>query len=338
MSQRNQSTSNWPKKHHGSRKQAEVIDFIEKNLSLVAPDYDIVLERVPLDPVLQQCERDCGVSKSTVRRWWKIYLMMGLLPDEVKDFNRGLRKKYRWLPQTSRMSEDDLDVLRDLLWKRPHEYLDEIAISFGLETGKYFHPSAIWKFTTQYLGMSLQVLSKRASQQCAVSRHRFKSALAFLLQDDPERLMIVDESHKDRNASRRRRGWGVRNRHGRRELYEWFRTKVRYTLIAAADINGFVEGACDIVRRDEVSDEGASGTVDRDRYIEWVQEKLCPHLGNYVLGEKRSVVLLDNASIHMSYEVVDAISATGAVVIYGAPFSPDLSPIEQYFHMYKADF
>ena len=44
---------------------------------------------------------------------------------------------------------------------------------------------------------------------------------------------------------------------------------------------------------------------------------------------------LDNASIHHSDEVVDLIHATGAVIIYSAPYSPTLNPIENYFSMYK---
>ena len=58
-------------------------------------------------------------------------------------------------------------------------------------------------------------------------------------------------------------------------------------------------------------------------------------LGNYLLGEARSVVLMDNASTHMSDEIANAIEATGAVLIYSAPYSPHLNPIENYFYVYK---
>ena len=44
---------------------------------------------------------------------------------------------------------------------------------------------------------------------------------------------------------------------------------------------------------------------------------------------------MDNASTHMTEEVEEAIVATGAVIIYGAPYSPHLNPIENYFSMYK---
>ena len=110
----------------------------------------------------------------------------------------------------------------------------------------------------------------------------------------------------------------------------------RYTLIAAADINGFIEPCCETVDRNEISAEGAAGTVDREYFTNWVKEKLCPVLGNYERGEPRSVVVLDNASTHMSDEVINSIQATGAYVIYSPPFSPDLNPIENYFGINKA--
>ena len=106
-------------------------------------------------------------------------------------------------------------------------------------------------------------------------------------------------------------------------------------MIAAADINGFIPAACHTVLRDELSDEGAAGTVDAEYFLYWVKEYLCPVLGRYEFGEPRSVVFMDNAGTHMSEEVQNAILGTGAVLIYAAPYSPFLNPIENYFFVYK---
>ena len=45
---------------------------------------------------------------------------------------------------------------------------------------------------------------------------------------------------------------------------------------------------------------------------------------------------MDNASTHMSHEVGDMIRERGAYFLYTAPYSPDLSPIEYAFNVYKA--
>ena len=59
------------------------------------------------------------------------------------------------------------------------------------------------------------------------------------------------------------------------------------------------------------------------------------YLGSYADQEENSIVFMDNASTHMSEEVANLIHSTGAYLIYSAPYSPDLSPIEYAFSVYK---
>ena len=107
-------------------------------------------------------------------------------------------------------------------------------------------------------------------------------------------------------------------------------------MIARFNLDGFVNCTVGLFPRDEISDEGAAGTVDADVFRKWVKDRLCPVLGNYVDGEKNSIVVMDNASTHMSWEVMEMIEQTGALLLYTAPYSPDLSPIEYGFHIYKS--
>ena len=107
-------------------------------------------------------------------------------------------------------------------------------------------------------------------------------------------------------------------------------------MIDVADVNGFIPSACKTFLRDEISEEGAAGTVTRDVFEEWVKECLCPILDDYSKGQNRSIVMLGNASTHISRRVVDMIEEKGAKVLYTAPFSPDLNPIEIFFSVYKS--
>ena len=110
-------------------------------------------------------------------------------------------------------------------------------------------------------------------------------------------------------------------------------------MIGACDMQGFIVEACELVRRKRNSanaDEEA-GTVDSERFVQWIQDLLVPTLGNYYLGEPRSIVVMDNATIHNDVRVNTLITNAGALLIYQAAYSPDLDPIEFAFHQYKSD-
>ena len=108
-------------------------------------------------------------------------------------------------------------------------------------------------------------------------------------------------------------------------------------MLSACDINGFIPEACELVERERSADDDDPdrGTIDKDRFVRWLDERLVDLLGDYSLGEPRSVVVLDNASIHHDDEIVDLIESTGARVLFTAPYSPELNPIEYMFGKYK---
>ena len=155
--------------------------------------------------------------------------------------------------------------------------------------------------------------------------------------DDPAMFVFIDESSRGVNEARRRRAWGPRGQEN--SLKELFSAeKSSYTLLAAADLDGFVVEMTELIERKKSSEDqdDTRGTVDTERFLMWVQEKLCPSLGDALKGEPRSVVVMDNATIHQHPRVKTLIEEKGAVLIYCAAYSPDLNPIEYCFHQYKA--
>jgi transposase len=77
------------------------------------------------------------------------------------------------------------------------------------------------------------------------------------------------------------------------------------------------------------------GTIERDRFKLWVEVYLIPVLGNYEAGESRSLVVLDNTSIHHDDDIIMLIAYVGARVLFTAPYSPYLNPIQHMFGKYK---
>lgn len=168
-------------------------------------------------------------------------------------------------------------------------------------------------------------------------RQQFQRKLDIFL-PDPRMAIWVDETAKTANAARRHRGWGPRSQPPILDAYFEEDFRRRYTLIAASNFKGFEKEACHIVERehDRNDRDPDRGTVDTERFEEYTEEKLVPKLGNYSRREPNSVVLMDNAIIHVSEIVLNAIARAGAILIFTAPYSPDKNPIEFNFSVYKA--
>ena len=73
--------------------------------------------------------------------------------------------------------------------------------------------------------------------------------------------------------------------------------------------------------------------INVDVFCDFLERYLLPHLLPFNGVNPRSVVLLDNASIHHTARPVKCV---GALVHYLSPYSPDLNPIEEMFSKVKA--
>ena len=200
----------WDREPHGRRVQRKAIVFILKDLELYE---SLCIDFQPaMITIFQNCHSlKChDVDTRTLRRWLDTYMEWGELPYYVKKRKAGM-KHYE---SNMRINEQELLKLKSIVDKNLNHYLDEIALVFGIDTGKFLYPSTIWRYTTERMGYSQQVLSTLAKQQCAEDECRFKQALVLLLQGCPERLITIYETHKNRNATRRQRGWGRKKEFG----------------------------------------------------------------------------------------------------------------------------
>jgi transposase len=132
---------------------------------------------------------------------------------------------------------------------------------------------------------------------------------------DPARLFFIDETWASTNMPRR---YGRAPKSQRRIAHvphgHWKTT----TFIAALTLNGV--GAPMV----------ADGPINGALFLEYVREFLCPLL------KKGDIVIMDHLSSHTVEGVREAIEATGALLLYLPPYSPDFNPIEQYFSKFKS--
>ena len=311
--------------HYGKRLVYSCVDYIEEELAK---------EEHSLGKTIQNCAKKFSTPRANIYRWWNFYKDWGEIGIVIRKRMTQLRKKCK-LRRT--VTQLHIQALRRIVDNHPEYYLDEFAEELAYRTNSTFALSTISRVIKEEFNLSLQVCHEVARQRNENERKLYKHALCTLLSvfEDLGMLVYIDETHKDRNASRRRRAWGKKNSGGVK-LDRWFKNTVRYTMIIACNINGFMTKTCQLVERDEISDEGAAGTVDGEAFKQWVENFLVPSLGDFSKGEKNSIVVMDNASTHMCYKVKDMINAKGAVLLYTAPYSPDLNPIEMMFNIYKS--
>mmetsp|Transcript_17138 Transcript_17138/g.24802 ORF Transcript_17138/g.24802 Transcript_17138/m.24802 type:complete len:294 (+) Transcript_17138:43-924(+) len=254
------------------------------------------------------------VPHRTIRRWKHHYDLFGEVPAATWNRNRKrgiLRRKYNRL-----VTPAVRNCLRNLILETPQLYLDEFCDKIFQRTGLFFHTSTVYRLLKS-LGWSLKKMFAMAGERNEIQRAEHH-VLLNQLTNNPAQFVFVDETAKDRNSSLRQRAWQLKglNRAINRNFLDW--RDYRYTLIAAVDIDGFIPEACEMVRRkiNHADADPDTGTIDAQRFEHWIQYFLVPTLGNYYLGEKRSIVVMDNASTHMSVNVFNLITATGAILVY----------------------
>ena len=71
------------------------------------------------------------------------------------------------------------------------------------------------------------------------------------------------------------------------------------------------------------------GNCDTALFNAGLKTRLCPRLNAHHL------VIMDNAAFHASPETARLIEQTGATLLFLAPYSPDLNPIEHDFAALK---
>jgi len=72
------------------------------------------------------------------------------------------------------------------------------------------------------------------------------------------------------------------------------------------------------------------GSTDAEVFRTYISMILCPTLG------KDDIVIMDNLRAHKVAGIRELIEATGAILLYLPPYSPDLNPIEKMWSKIKS--
>jgi transposase len=223
------------------------------------------------------------------------------------------------------LNEREKAVLKRFVLQNPTLYLDEIQFQLAEQGMPLCSISTLHKYLNK-MNLSHRKLLSVARERCEYRRAQY---LQEVKQFAPEQLVFVDETQKKLMTAHRNRGWAVRGSHAR--VLERFtrRRNFTFSMIAAMDMEGFIVEACLPVDK-------VVGTVTAEVFSEYLRHSLLPNCNAYESGLPRSVIVLDNATVHDPGAVEALCAEFGVRLIWTAPYSPDLNPIEYMFHVYKA--
>ena len=96
-----------------------------------------------------------------------------------------------------------------------------------------------------------------------------------------------------------------------------------HSVLAAMTTDGYLP--CTGIKR---------GFFNGDQFVDWLENRLLPHCSRY--PGPRSVICLDNLSIHHDPRVDDIINRHSMLIRYLPPYTPEYSPIELSFNVLKS--
>ena len=212
--------------------------------------------------------------------------------------------------------------------EKPSLYLDQVAAELFDRTGYSTSISHISKLLKSK-GYTLKKMELHARSASKLDQQRFIDEIHSV--PHLSQFVMIDETHKDKKASRKNRAWSKSGKAA--ILKEHFGPKdfeKYYTMIAAMDISGFIKESCELIVRPE--------TVDGPRFIKYINDCIVPIMNRYdERNLPRSVITIDNASVHDKLIIEQLLHPTGCRIIYTAAYSPYYHPIERAFNQYKGD-
>lgn len=164
---------------------------------------------------------------------------------------------------------------------------------------------------------SRKVVQARAAERNESLREAWRS---MQLQFSTDQLIFLDESGANERTGDRKFGWSLQG--FRCGVSRPVKRSERWSILPALTINGYLSW---------VVFQGAITAAIFEYFLEvHVLPQTTPYPG------PRSVLILDNASIHRSQRVVELCEAHGVLLKFLPPYSPDYNPIENTFHDLKA--
>ena len=210
------------------------------------------------------------------------------------------------------LSESEELVLLNALLDTPGIFLDEVQQHLFEKCGKWVSTSTLCR-EAKRMGLTRQKMRKIAIQRSDMAH------ASFMVQVDgmnADMFVWVDETGSDKRHAARKYAYSLRGVTPINNCLYYVPGK-RISAISAVSTRGV---------EDVYLTEGG---VDGKTFCDFIRKCLLPNIMPFNGSNPRSIVVLDNASIHYADEAVQLLSNAGALLWFLPPYNPDLNPIEQ---------
>lgn len=249
------------------------------------------------------CADRIKVSPAWVGTVYEHYELTGETEAPVLTGHAPANQKMTWAAATQ---------LIDILLDSPEALLVEHHSEFEAETGVHVHYSTFCK-AVHALGFTRRKLQQYAAGRDALAVARFRAKVARW-QLKASMMLAVDETSKDGRSLRRTFGYAMRGMGPPIGASGLLPRGMRTSALCSFDVAGFVAW------------EFTEGTYNAERFLDAAERVILEHVG--VFPGPRSVVLIDNASIHKSVAFLQAVNARGAMVLFTPPYAWDTQPLD----------
>lgn len=269
----------------------------------------MVWQHLALDLTFKEIARNLNVDPSTACRINNLFLITG---DVQPKMRAGMRR------EDIRKIDSNVELfIVGLILDEPKLYLSEVCKAVFDYSGVVVSEATICRLFRKY-GITRKKIRRVALQQSAVLRGQF---MADVLLYRREMFVWVDESGCDRRDTMRKYGYAIR---GQTPVSKTFLVRGnRISVIAAICSEGLL------------AVEYYTGSVNGDVFYDYVAGTLIPQMNTFDGFSDKSIVIMDNCSIHHVQRVLQLFQSVGILVIFLPPYSPDFNPIEETFSYVK---
>ena len=260
------------------------------------------------------------VDVSSVTKWKDRFEATGDIASETEIRGRAVgRGRYKTLPISH------LAALQDMIRVQPYLYLDELVDELATQ-GMYARGTSKWSLSAICMALRrLQLTRKKLKYEshrvCEEERASYRRGMGLFY---AEMLVFLDETARNTKGMRRKYG---RAPPGVTPVSITVPgTGPSHSILALCGVEGFLAW------------DHTEGAYNAGLFMAAFRLKILPHLQAY--PAPHSVLVLDNCSIHHTYEAeLEALVATaGARIVWLPPYSPMYSPIEYMFATLKSWF